>query len=362
MEVWTTLTVGGCVCQISDEQRMDDVAAAINHFQANLMFMTPTAIALMQPSDVPCMKHVILGGEPLRRENLMTWAPATRLTNGYGPTETAVFAVMNPAMTASTEPSSTGRSICCKTWIVDTVDSTHLAPIGAVGELWLEGPSLARGYLGLEAKTAEAFVIRPSFLPPHGQKPAVTRYYRTGDLACYEADGGIRILGRIDTQAKIRGQRLELSEVEYHASNILASTMAVAAEIVNPSGGNHQPLLALFVECATDSGPSAKIQLESQLPSRLPGYMVPSAIFLLQQLPRMSASGKLNRKELRAIGASMALERLESVDASGLAKQQPQNPKEILLQQLWKQVLNVPLSRIGINDNFYSLDGDSIPP
>ncbi|GME24082.1 similar to nonribosomal peptide synthetase [Neofusicoccum parvum] len=360
MEIWSTLTVGGCICQISDEQRMDDVAGAINEFQANVTFMTPTAIALMQPSDIPCMKDVILGGEALRRENLITWAPETRLTNGYGPTETVVFAVMNPGMAPTTEPSSTGRSICCKTWIVDTIDDSRLAPVGAVGELWLEGPAVARGYLGLKEKTAEAFVHRPSWIPVKGQEATQSRFYRTGDLARYEADGGIRILGRSDTQAKIRGQRLELSEVEYHASEALDQTMAVAADIITPSGGKHQPLLALFVESPDDAGSSAQIKLEAQLPTRLPGYMVPSAIFLVQQLPRMAASGKLNRKELRAIGAVIALKRLEDAEASGPMKQQPQNHMEMMLQQLWSEVLNVPLSQIGANDSFFRLGGDSI--
>ncbi|OLN97496.1 Nonribosomal peptide synthetase 12-like protein 1 [Colletotrichum chlorophyti] len=184
---------------IAEDERMNDLVGAINAFQANAMFMTPTAISLLRPADVPCIKDVILGGEVPKRESLLSWAPMVRLTNGYGPAEAAVCAVMKTCLSPDTAPSSAGKTICCKTWVVDLLDDRRLAPVGAVGELWLEGPSVTRGYLGLKEETSEAFLSRPPFLQGNEAAPK-WRFSCTGNLACYGADGDIRNLGRRDTQ------------------------------------------------------------------------------------------------------------------------------------------------------------------
>ncbi|KAF9639921.1 putative nonribosomal peptide protein [Lasiodiplodia theobromae] len=345
-EIWGTLTVGGCVCQPSDELRIDHLASQINACRASLIFMTPTSLALLQPSQVPCVEDLVIGGEPLRRDLVVTWAEHVRLANAYAPAEAAVHALMNPSLKQTSEPSCIGRSTCCKTWIVDLADDSRLAAVGAVGELWLEGPAVARGYLGLEKETTEAFVNRPAFL----EEGVTSRFYRTGDLVRYEVDGSIRFIGCKDMQAKIRGQPLDLSEVEYQASEILGRTMAVAAEVITSA---QKDLLALFVE---GSESSAEPKLQSQLPTRLPGYMVPSQIFFIQQLPRFATSNKLNRNELRVLGTALAL----NAAASLPAKDQPHGHMEVLLQQLWSEVLEIPPLQIGAHDGFLRLGGDSL--
>lgn len=363
-ELWSTLTTGGCVCQISDAQRMNDVARAINALRPDTMFMTPTMLDILAPaSSIPSVRTVITGGEVIKQGIFRAWAGAPQgvehLVEAYGPTETAVYATFQTAVQPSSDRFSIGRSFCCRAWVVDpeTAASSRprLVPVGAAGELWLEGPSLARGYLNADAKTAAAFVERPDFL---STVPELRRFYRTGDLVRFKADGELQFVGRNDSQVKVRGQRVELSEIEQQAAAlVLPAVMPLAVEVVDSK-------LVLLVEMvgATEKDIANTVaMLEAKLPSRLPRYMVPSTIVPVTEepFPRMS-SGKLDRKRLRVIAAELgSKQRAARMGAAGEMRA-PESLVERKLKAMLASVLpSFSAEEVRMDDNFFHLGGDS---
>ncbi|KAF9629001.1 AMP-dependent synthetase/ligase [Lasiodiplodia theobromae] len=362
-ELWSTLTTGGCVCQISDAQRMNDVTRAINALRPDTMFMTPTMLDILAPaSSIPTIRTVITGGEVIKQGIFRAWAPpqgVEHLVEAYGPTETAVYATFQTAVQPSSDRFSIGRSFCCRAWVVDpeTAASSRprLVPVGAAGELWLEGPSLARGYLNADAKTAAAFVERPDFLAAT-PSAELRRFYRTGDLVRFKADGELQFVGRNDSQVKVRGQRVELSEIEQQAALVLPTTVPLAVEVVDSK-------LILMVEIvgATDNHVAETVaMLETKLPSRLPRYMVPSTIVAVtdEPFPRMS-SGKLDRKKLRAMAAELGSKQRAARMAVGEGRA-PESLVEMKLKAMLAAVLpSFAAEEVRMDDNFFHLGGDS---
>ena len=268
-----------------------------------------------------------------------------------------------------------GRSVAAVSWIVDPDDTTvNLRPIGAVGELVVEGPILALGYLRDAEKTAKSFVEYPDWLRRlrHGKQGCL---YRTGDLAqyCPSGDGSIRYMGRKDNQVKLRGQRIELGEVEQHIRECLPAAREVIAEVVRPADEGAEPLLAAFVLFASDGvtsvgdliahiEPCLQAQVESAeaaLRSRVPAYMIPALFLPLNQVPVTSA-GKVNRRLLREEISSLSREELRAYSPSVSTKRQPSTTEESMLQKAISAVLCRPLQEIGMDDHFFHLGGDSI--
>ena len=194
-EIFATLLHGGCVCVISETDRMGDLAGAMEAAGVNTAWLTPTVAGLLSPRDVPTVRTMLFAGEALKREVLEKWVSAgVSLFNGYGPTECTVITVLNGPITDTSEASNIGRAIGgSNLWVVDPTDYHQLVPIGAVGELLIDGSVLARGYLNDAAKTAEVFVEVPSWVSQvHGMgcsSPEERRFYRTGDLVRQMPDG-----------------------------------------------------------------------------------------------------------------------------------------------------------------------------
>ena len=214
-EIYTTLTHGGCVCVPSEYERMNSLVHFMNDFRVDWTFFTPSFVATIRPEDVPTLKTLVLGGEALSQNNVDIWADKVLLMNGYGPTETCVFCVTRnipgPQKGATHRPETIGHAVSSLSWIVDPKRPERLAPVGCIGELLVQGPSLARGYLNDPEKTAAAFIESPGWLREFGHtKPQVM--YKTGDLVRYNPDGSLMYLGRKDNQVKVNGQRLELGE------------------------------------------------------------------------------------------------------------------------------------------------------
>jgi acyl-CoA synthetase (AMP-forming)/AMP-acid ligase II len=191
-------------------------------------------------------------------------------------------------------------------WVVDQTDHERLVPIGAVGELLIEGPIVGRGYLNNPERTAAAFIDPPAWLREfRGENSDIQgsrRLYKTGDLVQYAADGSLRFVRRKDTQVKLRGQRIELGEVEHHARRCFPQAREVVAEVVTPVKAGQPPLLVAFVwadgvheeqerpvanngnaddilAAPTDAFRAAILPAEAGLHDAVPGYMVP-ALFL----------------------------------------------------------------------------------
>jgi amino acid adenylation domain-containing protein len=199
-EMFTTLQRGGCVCVPSEHQRMNDLPAAIAELDANFMDLTPTVAALLNPADVPSIKTMCLGAEPLTRALVETWRPHVRLGGQYGPSEASINSAWKD-FTNGGEATNIGKAVGSVSWITDPDNHDRLMPIGCKGELLIEGPILSRGYLNDPEKTAAAFIGAPEWARSAGSSGR--RFYCTGDLVQYTSEGEMMYMGRKDNQVKV---------------------------------------------------------------------------------------------------------------------------------------------------------------
>ncbi|EEP79615.1 hypothetical protein UREG_04461 [Uncinocarpus reesii 1704] len=369
LEIFTTLAYGGCICVPSEAERMNDISGSINRLRVNTTFLTPSVIRILRPEAVPTLKTVILGGEALGKDNIQIWAERLRLMNGYGPTETCVFAVMKTFTTKDEQHNVLGHAVSCLTWITQPNDHNKLAPIGSVGELLIQGETLAQGYLHDETKSAAVFIKNPEFYPRLHESDC--RFYKTGDLVRYSSDGSITYLGRKDTQIKLRGQRIELSEIEHQVKQCLPGNFQSAVEVVEPHNEKDQAALAVFIcestrfsrenllTTMTDEFRSLAAETQKALTQTLPIYMQPSFYFPINQMPTTSAQ-KLDRTMLRDCIAALSDADLKQYSLVKHFHRLPTTSTEKSLQELWHQILNIPTSQIGVDDNFFQIGGDSI--
>lgn len=214
-EIFTALHFGGCICVPTEHERRNDLSRFIRDMQCDWAFFTPSFVRLLQPEDIPSMKTVVLGGEALNQECIDVWADKVHLMNGYGPTETCVFTVTRTVAGTATgpgaRPETIGHPVSSIGWVVDPNNHHRLTPVGCVGELLIQGPNVARGYLANPEKTAESFVRSPKWMRAFGHTNTAQLLYKTGDLVRQDAeDGSLTYLGRKDNQTKVNGQRLEL--------------------------------------------------------------------------------------------------------------------------------------------------------
>lgn len=366
-DVLTTLIVGGCVCIPSEHERKNELAEAIKRYRANTLDTTPSAIAAITPEDVPGLTTVILGGEAMTADNVAKWAPRVTLINTYGPSECSIVSTVAPPATVDTDPSNIGHGVGCITWIVDENDHERLVPIGEVGELLIEGPIVGCGYHG--DATNEAFLCSTEWRPTFNLKSS-WRFYKTGDLARYATDGSIVFMGRKDSQCKIRGQRVEVAEIEYRLRDAVAHEQ-VAVEcipvpglgptIVGFLGDKTKDESSYAVLHTTGTLPSTLSSIQSHLLTHLPTYMAPSFYVEIGHLP-MQISGKLGRGALRSIFMKLYKTQccIHDTVAAAPSKKQPQHFIGIALQTLWARLLGITATSIGLYDTFFALGGNSL--
>ncbi|UKE71448.1 non-ribosomal peptide synthetase [Xanthomonas graminis] len=281
-----------------------------------------------------CVRQVIVGGEALTPAMRQTWVHGTRtpLLDTYGPTEAVVVATVQ-AVAADT-PTGIGRPLAgTQAHVLDR--HAQPLPIGARGELHLAGAALARGYLGRPDLTAERFVPDPFAIRP-GQ-----RMYKTGDLACWRADGTLGFLGRTDRQLKLRGFRIEPGEIE--AALLACGGIDDVLVLAREDQPGEPRLVAYVVAERIDTE-----AVREHLRARLPDYMLPAAYVRMDALP-LTPSGKLDRRALPA------------PDADALAVQAytpPEGELETLLAALWSELLGI--EHVGRHDSFFALGGHSL--
>lgn len=277
-------------------------------------------------------------------------------------------------MTLDSNPASLGYPIGATLWITDAADPDRLAPTGCVGELLIEGPTLAREYLNDPEKTAVAFIVNPKWSV--GGFGTERRFYRTGDLVKYGPNGEIFFVGRRDTQAKIHGQRIELGEIEQNLMRCSPREWFPVVDILRFSESGRDATLTAFIHIKDTSDvpkDSTGIaitmdsmvyenlsKIRSDLEQILPGHMVPAAFIPVSQLP-LTAGGKVDRKALKAFGQSLNREEFFQYLLSGhSAVILPSTDMERRLQMLWSKVLNLNSDSIGTDSNFLRLGGDSV--
>ena len=282
------------------------------------------------------LRRVICSGEALSvdaQQALFKRLPKVALHNLYGPTEAAIDVSHWTCCDTNRNAVPIGRPISgMQTWVLD--GELQPAPQGVVGELYLGGVGLARGYWQRPDLSAERFVANPLDQPGG-------RLYRTGDWVRWNADGQLEYLGRIDHQVKIRGFRIELGEVE---AQLLAQPEIKAAVAVANESPNGAYLLAYV--CAAEDRRIDSAQIRERLSQTLPDYLVPSVVVELDKLP-LNANGKVDRKALP-----------EPEINTGIEYQAPQGEVEATLASLWAEVLGV--ERVGRGDNFFDLGGHSL--
>ncbi|KAI4100225.1 MAG: hypothetical protein L6R37_005597 [Teloschistes peruensis] len=365
-EIFTTLMRGGVVCVPSEHDRMNNLAGAVERFKVNFLDLTPTVATYVNPDEMPSLKKLSLGGEALTKTVVEIWGGKVEIHNQYGPTECTINSTHRTDIYKDSDPSSLGRSIGSVSWIVDSSNHNRLLPIGCEGELLIQGPILAREYLNDPEKTEKAF-INPDFNQISHRTKSDCRMYKTGDLVRYNSDGTLVYIGRKDQQVKLHGQRIELGEIEYHVRFHLDWKFAIELVVI----GGAKALAVFACPNTTEIGSeigllpmSAKLldifkNLESSLTKSLPKYMVPSIYIPCARLP-LSTSGKLDRKQLRNIAASMTDTQVSMYRLSGSTGREPSTEIEKTLASLWETILNLGSGSVGMDAQFFRMGGDSI--
>ncbi|MFD9410731.1 non-ribosomal peptide synthase/polyketide synthase [Streptomyces sp. NPDC059989] len=294
--------------------------------------LPPAALRELAPKDLPTLRSLAVAGEQCPPQVAELWSAGRRMVNAYGPTETTVCATMSAPLSGPGVPPIGGALPGMAVRVLDA----HLqpVPVGVVGELYVAGAGLARGYLDRPALSAERFVADPWGAPG-------TRLYRTGDLVAWREDGQLAYAGRADRQIKLRGFRIEPGEIE--AAVVAAAEVAASAVVVREDRPGDRRVVAYAVPA-----PGATVvpeALRARLRESLPDHMVPAAVVVLDRLP-VTVNGKLDEAALPApqLGAG--------------AGREAATPVEELLAEVFAEVLGV--DRVGVDDSFFDLGGHSL--
>src|SRR5262245_12085095 len=350
-EIWGALLHGGrlVIVPYSVSRSPGEFLMLLARERVSILNQTPSAFyqlvqATREQSEFGralVLRHVIFGGEALDLRRLEDWYElgfngTAALVNMYGITETTVHVshiLLDRQLARTSSGSAIGRAIPdLRVYVLD--GCLEPVPAGVVGELYICGAGLARGYLGRGGQTAERFVA-DRFGAAGG------RMYRSGDLARWRRDGVLEFVGRADQQVKVRGFRIEPGEIE--AALVGHASVSQAAVVARTEGAGRQRLVGYVVAAAGASVDAAG--LRAHLGSCLPDYMVPSAIVVVDGFP-LTANGKLDRGALPAPEVRAGVGRL------------PRTPQEELLCGLFAEVLGV--ERVGIDEDFFALGGHSL--
>ncbi|WP_281728954.1 non-ribosomal peptide synthetase [Gordonia paraffinivorans] len=314
----------------------DEMAELLRDHRVTHTFMTPGALSSVPSEGLDDLRVVVVGGEACSADLVARWAPGRTFVNAYGPTEATIFVTATGDLQPG-DPVDIGGLV---TGVEALVLDAHLRPMpaGVAGELYVAGPSLARGYHRRPELTAERFVPNPYGAPGE-------RMYRTGDIAAWRrTDDGwvLDYLGRSDFQVKVRGFRIELGEIE---SALLAHPDVDFAHVLGTTGPGGATALAAYVKPVdgADPDPSA---LAAFVGETLPAHMVPAAIVPIAEIP-LTGAGKIDRSAL------------PEPEFGGRAEYvAPSTPLERVVVGVFEELLET--ERVGVDDNFFDLGGQSL--
>lgn len=345
-EIFGALLYGGRLVVVPDAvaRSPEDLRGVLVAEQVSALSQTPSAFYALQTADAAQpglgsrlkLEVVVFGGEALEPQRLRPWLGnhpgSPRLINMYGITETTVHASFREIVAGDLDVTDSPIGVPLAHLGFFVLDAwLQSVPVGVVGELYVAGAGLAYGYVGRAGLTASRFVACPFGAPG-------ARMYRTGDLVCWGVDGQLRYLGRADEQVKIRGYRIELGEVRAALSGLDGVQQAVVIAREDRPGDKR---LVGYV-----TGTADPVVARAALGERLPVYMVPAAVVVMEALP-LTANGKL---DVRALPAP------EYQDAA--AYRAPADAVEEVLAGIYAQVLG--LEKVGVEESFFELGGDSI--
>lgn len=307
-EIFGALLFGGCLYIPSETACDSNIADFIEASKVNWALLTPSVLRTMSPSDVPNLQSVLSIGEPVDAETSKTWS-RVRFFNGWGTCEASILSTIADPTQGSHYPGSIGTPVGCAAWIVNPQNTHELAPIGSLGELLIEGPGVAKGYLNDEVKTATSFITPPRWGSSHTRKG--TQFFRTRDLAKYNPDGSISFIGRQGNRVNLSGQNVQLEELESviagcgDVRDVVTLTKIVASRIqlvaVVCLADPHLPRRAVLQQLP---GTFASVvdqridAVQSYVRSKLPFDRVPTVWLVVERLP-LTASQKLHRAAVR---------------------------------------------------------------
>ena len=347
-EIFSALLAGASLYIVPELARLDTITFTnwLDSQQICSAYIPPFMLKdfldrLSQTPNQLSLQRLLVGVEPIQEQLLISLSqriPGLCILNGYGPTETTICSTLYPLQLQSIGNRNTpiGKPVQ-NTDIFLLDDQMQLIPIGVIGEIYIGGMGLARGYLNQKELTQEKFIPNPFSDEPH------SRLYKTGDRARYLPDGNIEYIGRIDNQVKIRGFRIELGEIEAvlnQNADVQASCVIAREDIPG------QKRLVAYVVLHQHCTPAIS-ELRQYLKAKLPEYMMPNAFVVLESLP-ITPNGKVDRRVL-------PMPDLQSSIGKYVA---PRTPTEEILAQIWTQVLKV--EQVGIHDNFFELGGHSL--
>lgn len=343
---------GGTVYLCSEEAKRDLVLYLDHIKKQKITFLKSTpgyfgqfkAFA-KQNDDLHNLRYIILGGEAVNAKDVLDWLtmfPTQKIVNEYGPTETTVGVSAEEASIKDKDLERSSMSIGrpgfnCELFVLDR--HYQLVPVGVVGELYIAGDFLARGYIRRPDLTSDKFLPHPF---SNGK-----RIYKAGDLVKYLSSGKLDYLGRVDNQVKIRGYRIELSEIE----SVLKSHEQVSDAIVSlhQEKSGQKRIVAYAIPKNKEMKDALGGTLREYLLSKLPEYMIPTCIMFLDSFP-LAASDKIDHKALPAPDFQS-----RQYGAGYIA---PRTGLELSLCEIWSELLGV--AEIGVQDNFFEVGGDSI--
>jgi amino acid adenylation domain-containing protein len=382
LDILYTLIAGATVCIPAPEERTNDLPGAIQRLKPNFVRLTPSVLKVLDPDQVPSLRTVVSAGEPIQRSLAEKWLASgrVRLRNGYGQSEACGTNSTADLSSSTANYRSIGADSPLSYWIVDPWDHDRLMPVGATGELLLEGHSVAQGYLEEPEKTAAAFISAPRWATQFGAGVDGRRWYKTGDLVQYQENGELFLFGRKDRQLKVNGQRVEAAEIEHHITAALGDK--IQQVVVDQVERDQQRRLVAFVSLRLrrDSGISFEDHkqeswlhqaITDRLQKNVPLWMIPTKVILVQKMPK-TATGKLDRRNLKQRYEDQELQQLQASENAADTRKEPVDKNShdwhtdaersnfATLRSLSSSILKVPEDRISPSSRWTALGGDSL--
>ena len=339
---WLMALAGGAALHLCAERERQDptaLGAFLASHRISHATLPPAVLAHLAPAQADALEVLILAGEAPSDTVVRPWLERCRVFNAYGPTEATIW--------SSTAELRAGAAITLGAPVAHT--ELHVldgrlnpVPLGVAGELHIGGVGLARGYVGNPQLNAERFI--PS---PFRSEGLGSRLYRSGDLVRRNGDGELVFLGRLDDQVKLRGLRIELGEIESQLR--LHDAVKEAVVLAREDVPGNKRLVAYVTASPGSDGAGLAGTLKDYLESRLPDYMVPPQLLVLDAIP-LTRNGKIDRHVLPEPG----------VATPGQVHVAPGTATEITLAAIWTGLLDLAPGQVGANDNFFALGGHSL--